>query len=154
MSIVICGNQITPYNSTTYVDLLGILVGLDRLPGETAAAFMDRIRLAAKMDRGSDYIGQMNEIALELGLQMQKALHISDDTGSFVMDSSIAGVHLKNAELETTIPILSLTSDNFWQWATLSSVVAQISATGHFTATLVSADGPALTVVKQSAEGL
>ena len=43
MSLVLDSPEITAYNSTTYVDLLGVLVGLDRLTGESSAAFMERI---------------------------------------------------------------------------------------------------------------
>jgi len=81
---------------------------------------------------------------------MTKAIHITDDTGDFQLDVSIAGVHLKNAHLETTIPILSLTADDFWQWSPISDVVAAINATGHFTAALTADDGPAPTLARQS----
>ncbi|HZU27482.1 MAG TPA: hypothetical protein VFA04_18280 [Bryobacteraceae bacterium] len=107
---------------------------------------MERIRRAASMARGGNYVGMMNE----LGLQMSRAINITDDTGDFQLDVSIAGVHLKNAHLETTIPILSLTADDFWQWSQISDVVAAINATGHFTAALTGDDGPALTLARQS----
>ena len=153
MSIVICGNQITPYNSTTYVDLLGILVGPDRSPRRNRGGF-----------HGSDTPGRKDGPRLRLhranerdrsriGLQMQQAIHISDNTGSFEADSSIAGVHLKNAERETTIPILV----DLRQFLAMGNAVVcgganQCDWAFHGHAGF--GDGPALTVVKQSAEGL
>ena len=40
-------------NSTTYVDLLGVLAGLERNSGETAADFADRIARASQRPRSA-----------------------------------------------------------------------------------------------------
>ncbi len=123
MSIVFGPAQITPYNSTTYVDLLGILVGLRRLTGESAATFMERIRTAAAANRGVNYLGVLNELSIELNLPLTKAIHIEDDTGAFEASVSISGLSLSNANQTTTIPLLSFTPDGFWKWSMLSALV-------------------------------
>ena len=150
MSIVFSPAQITPYNSTTYVDLLGILVGLRRLTGESAATFMERIRTAAAADRGVNYIGVLNELSIDLNLPLTQAIHIEDDTGSFTANVSIAGLTISNVNLTTTIPLVNFTPDGFWKWSMLSALVSAINATGHFTAGLLSSDGPSLTLARQT----
>ena len=92
----------------------------------------------------------MNELSIELNLPLAQAIHIEDDTGSFTANVSIAGLALNNVNLTTTIPLVSFTPDGFWQWSMLSQLVAGINATGHFNAGLLSSDGPALTLARQT----
>jgi hypothetical protein len=60
-SIVTLNNPLM--NSMTYVDLLGILVGLTRMPGEASDVFLDRVTRAGVLRRTPDYVGLMNELA-------------------------------------------------------------------------------------------
>jgi len=71
--------QIIPVNSTSYVDMLGVLIGMERLQGESSAQFAERIDLAISATRGPDFIGIMNRLCLAFGLEMSQAIRITSD---------------------------------------------------------------------------
>ena len=155
------------FNSTTYIDLLGILAGLDRMQGESSTDFADRIARAAVLPRGADYIGLMNEICLQFGFDLLPAISLAA-TGGVNVTVDLAGVHLQWGATALTVPIVAMGPDDFWEWRLLSDVVADLNAnsTGLNTdlynesvynqsdsqsvATLLIPDGPAFQLVRQS----
>ncbi len=136
---------VTQTNSTTYADLLGVQVGLDRLPGETAADFIDRMHLAVTAGRGAEYTGLINELNLQFGLSLNQAFEVSS-VDDFELTIGFGSLKLGNAVIE----LVTLTSDDFWAWKQISAVVDEINALGDYTAVLLGADGPALTLARQS----
>src|SRR5690242_6419545 len=76
-SITVPTSGQTLANSTTYIDLLGVQVGLTRMAGESSMAFSERVHRAAISDRSASYRGLMNEIALQFGLEMFEAIELS-----------------------------------------------------------------------------
>lgn len=149
MSVVIPPDQIVPVNSTSYIDMLGVSAGLERLPDEDAAGFAERIDLAVSASRGAEYAGLMNSLALELGLSMRQAIHISADA-DFDADVTFGQLRLAKGGVSVDLPLLSLTSDDFWQWRSLSEVASAVAALPGYTAVFEGADGPALQLVRQS----
>jgi hypothetical protein len=146
MSIVI--TELQQKNSTTYVDLLGVLLGLSRLPGETSQQFYDRLMRASKSNRTHQYVGLINELTLQLGLSLYAAVSLSGPVETNV-SVSIAGIQLSNASLAaTTIPLFTTDIDDLWSWRMLSAVVADINAAGY-TATMLIEDTPAIVLLKQ-----
>ena len=135
-------------NSTTYVDLLGVLAGLERNSGETAADFADRIARASVLPRGADYIGLINELCLQLGFEIEPAIHIEAD-GGVVLRVTLSGVHAAWGSSILLVPILEIGPDSFWAWRSLSDVVADLNASG-LAATLLVPDGPAVQLVRQT----
>jgi len=148
-SVVVAGSSIQRVNSSTYADSLGILVGIDRLPGEDSATYLDRLSLAVISSRSAGYTGLMNQICLELGLSMFQAIQISGPAGASIQ-SSLAGLVLIAGSVQTPIPLVTLTADDFWQWQTFSGLVASINQVVGFTATLSGPDGFALQLAHQS----
>lgn len=90
---------ITQTNSTTYADEVGIQIGLPRLPGETSDAYVKRLNTATRVDTSQDYIGLLNEITLQLGLNIGYVISLVSAiqtwqpttdylVGAFVLDSN------------------------------------------------------------------
>lgn len=148
MTIEIPASQV-PVNSSTYADELGVLIGIDRLSGEAAGDYLDRLAMAVTSSRSADYIGLMNQICLALDLPMSQAIEI-DGPDDATITVSIGGLSLSAARAVTTIPLVSLTVDNFWKWQTLSALVAAVNQVPGFSATLLGDDGLALQLVHQS----
>src|SRR5271157_6660066 len=90
MSITLTNPQ--PVNSTTYADLLGILVGVPRLPGETSQDYFDRLSKAGQCDRTQDYQGMVDEINLQLGLKTYQSIALSGPEATVTV--TVAGVVL------------------------------------------------------------
>lgn len=135
-------NEIVLNNSTSYVDLLGIQSGLERIPGESTHSFADRVAQSAVLERDASYVGQMNELMLQLGFTLQEAVVI-EAPGEISVD--LNGIHT----LGLSIPLVEIDVDNFWRWRTLSEVVADLNAAGAV-ATLLIEDGPAFQLCRQS----
>jgi len=139
-------NSLEVYNSTTYADVLGLLLGLNRLQGETADKYLQRLEYAARLRRDHPYEGSLNQVTLALGFVPQKYIHLA--TGSWsIITISIAGVKIDS---HTIIPILTFDSDGMWRWRMLSDVVADINTTIGSLATLLVDDGPAFQLCHQS----
>lgn len=146
-------NTITQTNSTTYVDELGVLIGLSRLPGETSEAYLKRLKTATRVDTSQDYIGLLNELTLQLGLAVSKLISLASISGnSLTVTSDLTGIILTDTVLTTTqtIPILTVDVDDAWSWHLLSDVVDAINTGTIATATLLGADGPTIRIAKQS----
>src|SRR5271156_3024434 len=111
---------ITQTNSTTYADEVGIQIGLPRLPGETSEAYVKRLNTATRVDTSQDYIGLLNEITLQLGLNIGYLISLASAlspwmsakaflVGTFILDSNgnvqqvtaIAGM----GETNSTVPV-------------------------------------------------
>jgi hypothetical protein len=69
--------NLQPYNSVSYVDVVALQLGLQRLPSEPADTFLDRLYQAASNVRDHTFQGTIDQIAFELGLQVQVGMTIS-----------------------------------------------------------------------------
>jgi hypothetical protein len=151
--ITVPGSSIAVANSTTYIDLLGVLLGVARLPGENSYAFAERLQIAAVAERTADYIGLMNELCLQFGFNLQQALSIDGDP-ALQVSVDLMGVHLAWTAGQTprslTSPLMTIGPDVFWEWRKLSDIVSDINATGSLTAGLLGIDGPAFCLARQS----
>lgn len=136
--------ELATTNSTTYADLVGLQVGLDRLQGESASDYVKRLEVATHLRREHPYEGALNEINLQLGMIPAKYLHIELPT-STVISVSLAGVIIGT---HAAIPVVTFDSDTMWKWRSLSSVVADMNAIAS--TTLLVDDGPAFQLARQS----
>lgn len=146
-------NTITQTNSTTYADELGVLIGLSRLPGESAESYVKRLKTATRVDTSQDYVGLLNEITLQLGLAVASLINLTSQSGNpLKVSSALTGVVLTDtiSSVTQTVPIVKIDIDDAWTWLLLSDVVASINAGTVATATLLDADGPTIKLAKQS----
>lgn len=146
-------NTITEVNSTTYSDELGVLIGLSRLPGEPSESYIKRLKTATRVDTGQDYVGLLNELTLQLGLQINQIISLSSISGNALsVMSALTGIVLTDTGTQTTqtIPIVTVDIDDAWTWLLLSDVVATINGGSVATANLLTADGPTIRLAKQS----
>ena len=146
MSVIL--SNLEQVNSTTYVDLLGVLLGLERLPGELSPAFLNRIYQSLQGSRGHEYIGLLNEINLQLGLSLETSVSLTGDQASDVT-VTLAGMHLHNEAEDLTIPLLTMDINDLWQWKLISDLVNSINQTTTFQAQLLGEDGLALQLIRQ-----
>jgi hypothetical protein len=142
--------DIRPVNSTTYVDVAGLQLGLQRLPQEDAGTYLDRLYRATTATRDHTYQGTINEIALNLGLQVRRGLLIESISSGLLIQSSIGGLVLTNGSSVKTFPLMTIDGDTMWKWRMLSDLVSDINSTGWATSTLLIDDAPALTLAKQA----
>lgn len=139
--------EIKPVNSTSYVDELGVSAGITRLPGEPSSVFFDRMLRLAANRRDSSYEGLLNQVAFELGLQVQAGIHIASQDPNLDVQCSIAGLALGSSP---AIPLFWVDADGLWNWYQLSDIVAAANQCPGVSATLAGADGPALQLARQS----
>lgn len=140
--------NLRPVNSTSYVDMLGILVGIDRLPSEAAAPYLERLERAVASSRGADYQGLLDQLAISLNLPQFPALRVSANA-SFDLAVSFGCLAIGNHQ----ILLLSLTSDDFWSWKKISDVAGEIRALGYDCQQL-GPDGPSLMLARQANSSL
>jgi len=134
-------------NSLTYVDLLGVLVGLERLPGERSDQFYERILSAARLERSSTYVGLLNEINLRLGLKLFHCLEISGDkVFEFTVTDSRARVVTDDGQWESQLFVVE--PDGYVSWRTLDDIAQELSESGLSVKVLT--PGPALWLARQS----
>lgn len=150
MPSVIEQRDIVRVNSTSYIDMLGVLVGLRRFTGETTDEFRDRLWRAVSAERGPQYRGLLNELNLQLGLQPTEILRIWNLNGDLDVSVSLAGIKLASPGFSTTIPLLSVDGDDMWVWKKHSELASAINASGACYAELLGEDGPALQLMMQS----
>lgn len=153
MSIEIVVRQITETNSTTYADEVGVLVGLSRLPGESSEAYVKRLKTATRVDTSQDYVGLLNELTLQLGLNINKLISLTSRTGNILnVDIALTGIVLTDTitQATQTVPIVTVDIDDAWTWHLLSNVVATINQGTVATANLLGADGPTIKISRQS----
>lgn len=140
-------NQIQQINSTSYADEVGLLIGLDRLPGETTTAYVQRLEAATQLRRDQPYEGALNGINLALGFEPATyiSLALPADT---VVSVSIAGIVVGDAP---AVPLLTFDADSYWIFRTLSAVVTDLNELFSFSlATLLVPDGPAFQLARQT----
>lgn len=145
--------EIRPVNSTSYVDVAALHLGLQRLEGESAIAFRERMFRASVARRDHSLQGAINEINLDLGLQVRPGIRIAyAGPGQLLITSDIRGVRLFDdaANLDHTVPIVTADTDDVWMWRKLSAVAADLGSVPGVTATLLIEDGPAVQLVRQS----
>jgi hypothetical protein len=121
---------------------------MERLPGETTPAYVNRLNTAAVEDRSHDYEGTVAAIAFALGLQVQPGIMITGPSNSDIT-CDLSGISLVSGANSLLYPLAVLGEDNVWDWNSLSSAVAAINATNIWTATLLSPDGPAVLICRQ-----
>lgn len=138
-------DQLQKVNSTTYADLLGLQLGLDRLQGESAEDYVKRLTFASNLRREHPYEGELNEVSLQLGLEPSRYVNVNL-AANRVISVSIAGIVIQGHA--PVIPLLTFDNDTMWKWRLLSEVVADINAV--ISATLLVEDGPAFQLARQS----
>lgn len=136
------GSQIT--NSTTYADILGLQLGLQRLQGELSRDYIKRLEAAAALRRDHPYEGALNAINLQLGMTPARYINIQLEANQ-VMTVSMAGITIGN---NPTIPLLTFDADSMWTFRMLSDVVSDIN--NIVIATLLVTDSPAFQLARQS----
>lgn len=136
--------QIQQVNSTSYADEVGILIGLDRLPGETTTAYVQRLEAATQLRRDQPYEGALNGINLALGFLPSPYIHLAIPANT-VVSVSIAGIVVGS---HPRIPLLTFDVDAYWNFRKLSEIVTDLNALTS--ATLLVDDGPAFQLARQS----
>lgn len=136
--------QIQVSNSTSYADVLGLQIGLDRLQGETTPTYLKRLEAAVRLRREHPYEGALNEVSLQLGFAPAPYISLNVAAG-IVITSSIAGITVGS---HPTVPLLSFDNDTMWKWRMLSDVVSDLNL--YVQATLLVADGPAMQIARQT----
>lgn len=149
MSITLTnGSQV---NSTSYIDLLGVLQGLSRMPGETSESFFDRICKAAQSDRSNRYEGLVNNLSIEFGTSIYQAIDVEGATEADVT-VTVAGVVISDpvgVKATLTSPLMVTGPDGNWTWRMMSDIVSDINGSGTWTAGLNYDDAPAVQLAKQ-----
>ena len=136
-------------NSTTYADVAGIALGIDRLPGEQTPAYVDRLYRAAASRRDHSYQGMLDEVASQLGLKVQPGILISPSDPETSIVSHVGQITFIDSVRTTIIPTLTIGEDSYWSWKRLSKVVAEINILDGFQAQLLISDAPAIQISKQ-----
>ena len=144
--------QSTKVNSTTYVDMLGVDVGITRLPGEISADFLRRVSIEGNIPRNHTYSATLERIANALGLETSIGIVISCED-PIIINCSIGGLTITNLEGTITYvnsKLLNIAADNVWEWRYLSDLVNDINSTSNISAVLQVQDRPALCLSKQT----
>lgn len=129
--------SLEPINSTSFVDVLGMSIGLVRFAGETSYSFGLRIAEAAARDRSGTYQGALAELCALLGLQMNPGIRITSTDPSAVVICSMSGLSIIGQYESINAPIVYTAADTVWVWYHLSDIVATINASNHYRATLL-----------------
>jgi hypothetical protein len=140
-------------NSTSYVDVVALYMGLNRLEGEDSISFLDRMYRASVSRRDHSFQGAINELNLDLGLKVQSGISITyTGPGDLLITADIRGLRLfvGNDVLDVTIPIVVAATDDVWEWRLLSQVVEDLNNVDDIEAVLLIEDGAAVQVVRQS----
>src|ERR1017187_7312683 len=142
--------SLQPYNSVSYVDVVALQLGLQRLPREPADTFLDRLYQAASNVRDHSMQGTIDQLAFELGLSVAAGIQISSSDPTVLIAVSFGQILITQGTTKTIIPLLTITQDNFWSWLQLSDIVAAINAQTFCTAVLLGPDGPTWQLPSQS----
>jgi hypothetical protein len=142
-----------PVNSTSYADVAGLSFGIDRLQGETTDVYVNRLNTIAVENRTHSYEGVVNAIAFALGLEVQPGIEITGPSNT-VVTCDLSGISLVSGANSLLFPLAVLGEDNVWDWNTLSEAVSAINATNIWQATLLSPDGPAVLICRQTNAGV
>jgi hypothetical protein len=142
--------SLQPYNSVSYVDVVALQLGLQRLPSEPADTFLDRLYQAASNVRDHSLQGTIDQLAFELGLSVMPGIQISSTDPTVLIAVSFGQVLITQGTTKTIVPLVTITSDNFWAWRNLSDIVADINSQTFCTAELLGPDGPAWQLPSQT----
>ena len=142
--------SLQPFNSVSYVDVVALQLGLQRLPAEPADTFLDRLYQAASNVRDHSLQGTVDQLAFELGLSVSSGIQISSLDPTIMIVVSFGQVLITQGTTRTIIPLLTITADNFWSWLQLSDIVAAINTQTFCTAVLLGPDGPTWQLPSQS----
>jgi hypothetical protein len=135
-------------NSTTYVDLVGVMVGLERSVGETSDVFLERVLLAAKSNRSSEYIGLLNELNLQFGTKLYHCMSVS---GASPFEFRVSGtkVYVRQDDASFDTPLFVIEPDGYVVWKTLSQVAEELEENTDVSCDVLT-DAPAIHLVRQS----
>lgn len=142
--------SLQPYNSVSFVDVVALQLGLQRLPSEPADTFLDRLYQAAINVRDHSFQGTIDQIAFELGLAVSAGINISTVDPTVIIQVSFGQIAITQGTSTVAVPLVTIDPDNYWAWRQLSAVVADVNALGFCTAELMAADGPAWQLASQS----
>ena len=102
------------YNSVSYVDVVALQLGLQRLPSETADTFLDRLYQAASNVRNHTFQGTVDQIAFELGLTVRVGMTISCFDPTVLVTVSFGQMMITQGMVQTVIPTVTIDADNYW----------------------------------------
>src|SRR5947209_7601657 len=145
-------NQFGDVNSTTYADVAALGSGLDRLPGESSAAFLERVARANVEVHSHVYEGVVNAIAAQLGLRVQPGIRITGPADTTLV-CDLSGLTLRSGQALLTCPLVTLDEDEVWQWVSLAGIVSTINDSAIWTAVLLVDDAAAATLCRQTNAG-
>jgi hypothetical protein len=140
-------------NSSTYADQLAIQLGLfqDRLAGETADHFLDRLYSSAYSRRDHTLEGTINNIAYQLGLSSQVGLTVTgQDPGTIINVGAGQITFTPTTGAQIIVSTVTISNDNMWVWCTLGEVASSINQIANLTATTVVPDTLAIQLVPQT----
>jgi hypothetical protein len=142
--------SLQPYNSVSFVDVVALQLGLQRLPSEPADTFLDRLYQAAINVRDHSFQGTIDQIAFELGLAVSAGMNITSVDPTVIVQVSFGQIAITEGATTTVIPLVTIDPDNYWAWRQLSAVVADVNSMTFCTAELLTKDGPAWQLASQS----
>lgn len=146
MSLNYGSTMITQANTpTSYVDILGLYLGLSRFVGETNTQFLARLYKSAKSVKDTSVKGLINNLSSILNLNTYKGISLT-----YPNNTLITCVPGELTISSTKIPLFNLAEDTYIEWRLLSDVVNDINNIEGISATLLVADGPALKLSQQS----
>lgn len=134
-------------NSTSYADVVGLYLGIERLPGEETPVYLDRLALAACSKRDTTYEGLVNELCFQLGLEVRPVIEL---TGVGTLTAGIGGLAIQTGDGYFLTPLVKFDADNVWRWRKLSDLVADLNAIPGITATLLGEDAYSIQLCKQA----
>jgi hypothetical protein len=142
--------EIRPVNSTSYVDVAALHLGVQRLEGESSIAFLERMYLAANARRDHSFQGAVNEINLDLGLAVRPGIQVTPSSSLIAISVTLQGVQFLGPLVDVLIPIVTHETDGLWKWRKLSEVAADIESQASSTVVMLIDDAPAVQLVRQS----
>lgn len=145
--------DLTQRNSTSYADVAGLMVSMDRIQGETTDAYIARLRAYAAEQHNRQYEGVLNSIAYSLGLDVRPGIAIAGPTDT-VISCDLSGLSLVSGSTSLKLPLAVIGEDDVWDWQALSQLVTSINGSGTWTATLLADDGPAVQLCRQTNSGV
>jgi hypothetical protein len=150
MSLNITATSPREVNSTSYSDVTGLLLGLDRLAGESTVAYVDRLFRAAANRRDHSLQGTIDELAFHLGLKVQPGITVQLPTNAQIL-CEVGRVTIldQNGNILGRVLTATIAEDGYLVWKNLSDVVAALNALGYRSSLLI-ADAPALQLTNQS----
>jgi hypothetical protein len=149
-SAVFTTTDFSPVNSTTYCDVVGLSMGLERLPGETSTRFLTRASQAITGTRDHSYEGLINQLSMEFNLEIKTGISITYSGTSLQLFVEIGQIKVITENGTTIIPTVNTAVDNYWTWKLLSEVITSLNNISGISAILTGIDGSALQLIKQS----